>query len=96
MTKPTLKSHVSQVRKGMKERADEARRLAAIKQATNQRLRNENLMVLTSIMAAKPGGNNAYNPGQTIPFSDEVYVKKHFEGFGDYYGMLTKLDEPFY
>jgi hypothetical protein len=96
MTKPTVISQVAKVRKSMTERAAEARRLAAIKQSTNQKLRDENLIVLTSIIAAKPGGNNAHNPGQVIFFSDEVYVKKHFEGFGDYYGMLTKFDEPFY
>jgi hypothetical protein len=70
--------------------------LAAIKQSTNQKLRDENLIVLTSIIAAKPGSNNAHNPGQVILFSDEAFVKKHFEGFGDYYGMLTKFGEPFY
>ncbi len=53
----------------MTERAAEARRLAAIKQSTNQKLRDENLIVLTSIIAAKPGGNNTQNPGQVIFFS---------------------------
>ena len=94
MPRPTFLSQIARVRSEMQQKANEIRHNTLIEEA-NQSLREENLITLTAIITAKAFVNGHVH-GPIIKFSDEAYVLKTFPGFGEFYGMVTKYEDPYY
>ncbi len=94
MPRPTFLSQIERIRSEMQQKANEIRHNNLIEEA-NQSLREENLITLTAIITAKAFVNGQVH-GPIIKFSDEAYVLKNFPGFGEFYGMVTKYEDPYY
>jgi hypothetical protein len=94
MPRPTFLSQIARIRSEMQQKANEIRHNNLIEEA-NQSLREENLITLTAIITAKAFVNGQVH-GPIIKFFDEVYILKTFPGFGAFYGMVTKYEDPYY